>query len=87
MKRNGGKNATGSFLTNRKCSTCSGQPSMAKGNKAEENHVSRTSGSGPGQAHMGEKDASITPRPTDEFKGNRVNCSNHGSTLLHPEST
>lgn len=57
MKRNGGKNATGScFLINRKCSTCSGQPSMAKGNKAEENHVSRTSGSDPGQAHMGEKD-------------------------------
>lgn len=63
MKRNGGENATGSgFLTNRKCSTCSGQPSMAKGNRAEENHVSRTSGSDPGQAHMAEKDMSITPR-------------------------
>lgn len=82
MKRNGGKNATGSsFLANRKCSTCSGQPSMAKGNKAEENHVSRTSGSDPGEAHMGDKDMSIRPRPPDEteFKGNRGNCSNHGS--------
>lgn len=56
MRRNRGKNATGShFLRNRKCSTCSGQPSMAKGNKAEENHVSRTSGSDPGRAQMGEK--------------------------------